>query len=361
MAITKDEIFRAANELTEAGHAPTYLAVRAKLGSGSFGTLQKYLRAWREERERSREAGSEEQSGGGPQEEIPERFQALATRLARETWGLAKGEIEGQVQALRTQAEEEILEAKRDAEAAGQTVDALQGTLEETRAELAQTKKEVSAAREEAARSEGERARLTLITDSQTEKLGALDEELALAREILVRKDAALEFTARELQSTQERVQELKRERDEAREELSNVRAEHEQLKERAASLTGELKEAQAEGKRLHEQLETAAKEKEALRENLEQEKDAHRGTRRDLEGQSADLQSQVKTMRELRAQDREALERARSEIQELSERVDGLNRELRETIADRATLTERLRLLQEGATKEETGRRGKP
>lgn len=48
MAVTKDHVFHAADHLTEIGIDPTNQAVRDQLGSGSFKTIQPFLKEWRE-------------------------------------------------------------------------------------------------------------------------------------------------------------------------------------------------------------------------------------------------------------------------------------------------------------------------
>jgi len=47
MAITRDQVFEAAEALVGNGEEPTYITVRERLGSGSFSTISKYLREWK--------------------------------------------------------------------------------------------------------------------------------------------------------------------------------------------------------------------------------------------------------------------------------------------------------------------------
>lgn len=53
MAITKEHVFHAADHLFEIGVEPTNQAVRDHLGSGSFKTIQPFLKEWRELKEQS--------------------------------------------------------------------------------------------------------------------------------------------------------------------------------------------------------------------------------------------------------------------------------------------------------------------
>jgi len=48
--ITQEDIYRAAQAIAEAGAFPTIQSVHARIGSGSLGTIHKYLQAWKQER-----------------------------------------------------------------------------------------------------------------------------------------------------------------------------------------------------------------------------------------------------------------------------------------------------------------------
>ena len=47
MALTKDQILQAADQLAAAGTAPTLAAVRAAVGGGSYTTINKTLKEWK--------------------------------------------------------------------------------------------------------------------------------------------------------------------------------------------------------------------------------------------------------------------------------------------------------------------------
>lgn len=348
MALRQEEVFRVASELQDAGLPVTYTAVRERLKTGSFGTIGRYLKLWKEQGDEARQGAVADEVAV---HDLPEYFQQLGVRVAREAWLTARGEVATQVQALRVAAEEEIASARKEAELAASTVDELQATLDRVTSELTQVREELGRTKELVAHGEGEQVRLEAIIIEQREAIKSRDTELGNVRELLTRNEAALEFTKRDLQGTQTRAEELKSERDEARTDLGRVRAENEELKNRAASLFGELKESQAEKKRLSEELEEELQEKEAIEETLEREKEAHRGTRNEFEGQLAELAGQVKSLGDLRMNDRETLERALLQNKELSDKVEALNERLQDVLADRATLTERLRVLSETTT----------
>jgi chromosome segregation ATPase len=124
MAITKEQVFETADSLCTSGTEPTYLQVRMHLGSGSFSTIQKYLRQWRDSRGENLHA-----SGDG---EIPEPLLTTARGFARDAWRVAQSLNARQSAAMREELERQQQSTVQDLEAAARMVDALQVTLEET-------------------------------------------------------------------------------------------------------------------------------------------------------------------------------------------------------------------------------------
>lgn len=78
-AVTRPQVFTAADKISAAGQQPTVAAVRALLGSGSFTTLTAYLREWRE------------QANGTttPEVDIPETVTEALNRAAEIVWTAA--------------------------------------------------------------------------------------------------------------------------------------------------------------------------------------------------------------------------------------------------------------------------------
>jgi hypothetical protein len=124
MAITKEQVFETADSLCTSGTEPTYLQVRMHLGSGSFSTIQKYLRQWRDSRGENHPASMDG--------EIPEPFLTAARGFARDAWRVAQSLNARQSAAMREELERQQQGTVQDLEAAARMVDALQVTLEET-------------------------------------------------------------------------------------------------------------------------------------------------------------------------------------------------------------------------------------
>ncbi len=119
MAITKDQVFEAAEALTGEGAEPTYITVRERLGSGSFSTISKYLREWKA-------AGKGKDVEAAPLE-IPAEFRASLERFGAEVWRTLGAFARTEIEAARTAFEERMRERDEEMERAAGTVDALQG------------------------------------------------------------------------------------------------------------------------------------------------------------------------------------------------------------------------------------------
>jgi chromosome segregation ATPase len=80
MAITKDQVFQAANDLNANGQNPTLAAVRKALGSGSYSTISEFMTEWRESQNALPES---------IQEPTPPAILEKTTELAANIWSTA--------------------------------------------------------------------------------------------------------------------------------------------------------------------------------------------------------------------------------------------------------------------------------
>lgn len=174
MAITREQIWSAADELDAAGQNPTLAAVRKAVGGGSFTTIQDAMTEWKARRA-ARETPIQ-------QEPAP---QAIADRLqevGRDIWSVAL-----EAANIRLSAERQALEvARQETEAArleaAELADQLTAELDEVKARAEQL-----AAAEAAARAEGEQLRRRLAAEEARgveieRQAGAMRLELADAR-----------------------------------------------------------------------------------------------------------------------------------------------------------------------------------
>jgi len=138
MAITKDQIWTAADELDGAGKPPTLAAVRKAVGGGSFTTIQDAMTEWKAKRQ-AKEAPIKEPAP-----------QALTDRLndvGAEIWSMAL-----QIANARLTSDRETLEAERvqmesDLQEAADLADQLNEELDAAKAhcaELERTERETA-------------------------------------------------------------------------------------------------------------------------------------------------------------------------------------------------------------------------
>jgi len=97
-AVTRPQVFTAADKISAAGQQPTVAAVRALLGSGSFTTLTAYLREWREQA-----------NGTTPTEvDIPETVTEALNRAAELVWTAATDHFRQEVATLQKESARQI-------------------------------------------------------------------------------------------------------------------------------------------------------------------------------------------------------------------------------------------------------------
>jgi chromosome segregation ATPase len=121
MAITRESIWTAADQLDAEGDRPTLAAIRKKLGGGSYSTISEAMTEWH-----ARRAQKTVQA-----EPVPEKLGEAATEFAAVTWRIARELAEARLQAVRSAIEEarqqmeaEKIEAAAFADQLGKELDA---------------------------------------------------------------------------------------------------------------------------------------------------------------------------------------------------------------------------------------------
>ena len=175
MAITREQIWSAADELDAAGQNPTLAAVRKAVGGGSFTTIQDAMTEWKARRA-ARETPIQ-------QEPAP---QAIADRLqevGRDIWSVALEAANARLTVERQALDAARLETEAARLEAAELADQLTAELDEVKARAEQL-----AAAEAAARAEGEQLRRRLAAEeargAEIERQAvAMRQELADARQ----------------------------------------------------------------------------------------------------------------------------------------------------------------------------------
>lgn len=145
MALSKDDIFRVADELDATGQNPTLAAVRKAIGGGSFTTISEAMTEWKA-RKVARETPLREPAPAV----IAERLDELGTEIWALALELANGRLGAEREALdtaRTQLEAEKAEAAELADQVSAELETLQAKASGLEANLATALKEAETLR----------------------------------------------------------------------------------------------------------------------------------------------------------------------------------------------------------------------
>jgi chromosome segregation ATPase len=184
MAITREQIYQAADELNGQGVAPTLAAVRKRVGSGSYTTISDIMSEWRAERK-----GAEQPAAN--REPAP---QSIADRLAAvgdEIWSLALEQSSERLKAAHAEFDVTRNELEQARDEAGALADQLAEELQATQAQIAAMNEQVAAAQ---SRSEELAAQLSWATErailAET-RVAGLEQRVGDLNDELVRVNAA--------------------------------------------------------------------------------------------------------------------------------------------------------------------------
>jgi chromosome segregation ATPase len=173
MAVTKEQVFEAADRLAAEGKKPTLENVRGITG-GSYSTISPALNEWK-----ARQA-----AGSAPlREPVPQSVQDRLAEVGQEVWAaaldLANARLETEREAL--QAAREEMQAER-AEAL-ETADKLAEKVEKLTAELSQTRASAQAQALDLAAAQARAAETRADLELARAEAAAAREALAAARE----------------------------------------------------------------------------------------------------------------------------------------------------------------------------------
>jgi chromosome segregation ATPase len=150
--IKKEQVYTAAAELCEEGIAPTVQAVRERIGSGSFSTINTHLADWKAEN-----------AAQGPADipAMPEKVQEAFTRI----WATAARSAQEDVETQREALEAMRREMDKERAAMAEEIERLEKALEETAARAAQFEADLTQEREAGEEKAG---RVTALTIEKT-------------------------------------------------------------------------------------------------------------------------------------------------------------------------------------------------
>jgi chromosome segregation ATPase len=247
--ISKEQVYTAAAELREEGITPTVQAVRERIGSGSFSTINTHLAEWKTEHAAQAVADIPA---------MPEKVQEAFARI----WATAARSAQEDVETQREALEAMRREMDKERAAMAEEIERLEGELEETTTKAAQLETDLTAERQAG---EEKAEQVTALTIEKTR----LEEQVKAAQAETRAMRSALDTANTE------------RERDHATHEQDRGRWE---------------KEIEAERSKGEQERTRRAEEREqekTLRERQQQELERERGAREEAQGQTAELKTE--------------------------------------------------------------------
>ncbi|EBS5929835.1 hypothetical protein DU918_17675 [Salmonella enterica subsp. enterica serovar Saintpaul] len=168
MAITEEQIMRAADELDQEGQNPTLARVRKKLGGGSFTTISEVMIEWRAQKARSVHAQEP------PPQAVTDRLAAFGDDIWALALEIADAGFTGERESLE-KSQQEKEEARLEATA---LADQLTDELAKARTHILTLEEKLAAARKETAAVANERDDARREASSLREKMASLRGEL---------------------------------------------------------------------------------------------------------------------------------------------------------------------------------------
>ncbi len=253
--ISKEQVYTAAAELREEGTAPTVQAVRERIGSGSFSTINTHLSEWKTENAAQAVADIPD---------MPEKIEAAFKQI----WTTATRSAQEGFDTQREALEAVKKEMGRERASMAEEIERLEGDLEETSTKAAQLETDLTAERQAGEEKVGQVTALTIDKTRLEEQVKAAQGETRAMKNAL---DTA----------------NTERERDHATHEQDRRRWE---------------KEIEAERTKGEQERTRRAEEREqekSARDRLQQELETERGARGEAEHQTAELRTEAARLEE--------------------------------------------------------------
>jgi chromosome segregation ATPase len=130
MAITREDVFTAADKIAETGEAPKLETVRQKLGGGSWGTIGPHLKEWKEAH---KQAPTIEPSAA---ELTPQAIIDMLLEIGPKVWGIAAGIANSHLTAERASMDQERAELRKELTDSNATGDAIETDLQAAKIEI---------------------------------------------------------------------------------------------------------------------------------------------------------------------------------------------------------------------------------
>jgi chromosome segregation ATPase len=255
--LTREHVFETADAIYREGEHPSTVKVFQRIGRGSMTTIQKYLKEWRPE------------VGSGEKEsvEMPADVRDAVSRFALEMWRRLSAVTQGELEAVRKNASDEVTRVQSEFAQMAEMADSLQGELEGVTGDRERLSNDLERIKRELAEEKGKAIerenRLMIAIDEKIrfqDEVRQLDRALSKTREQVTTLEKNVEGMTKCCHSLEdelgERTKELaaaRKERDTAKGEVlaatkveENLRRELEKEEGRGRELTGKVDELSA-------------------------------------------------------------------------------------------------------------------
>jgi len=195
MAITEQDIHRIADQLVESGETPTLAKIRKALGGGSYTTISEAMKIWKAKQQNSQTE---------IREAAPQSISDKLESLGIEIWAVALEMANARLQSEREALEQARAELEEENKEAAALADALNDEVEQLKTELEQKNNDLSAALEN---------NQSVVNELKTasERITALEKELAITSTRLDDARQERERLAKELEKARQEAQEAQK------------------------------------------------------------------------------------------------------------------------------------------------------
>lgn len=129
MAITKEQIYQAADELSSNGQEPTLAAIRKALGGGSFTTISEAMKEWRQAR-------NQDEAKANTPPPMPDAVQNALETLGGEVWKVAMEIAQAKLQTERDALEKTRADMENQQREAAEMSDQMDAEIEKLKAQV---------------------------------------------------------------------------------------------------------------------------------------------------------------------------------------------------------------------------------
>ncbi|EIJ37057.1 DNA-binding protein [Thiothrix nivea] len=284
MALTKEQIFHAADQLAESGESPTLANVRKALGGGSFTTISEAMNEWK----------AKQQATTTPMREpAPEAITSRLDEIGAEIWAVALDKANARLSSEREALEATRVQLETAQQEATELADQLSVELETLQAQHLQATQDLQAA--------------------------------STTIETLRQENAS---KSRQLATTEARAEETTKRADDLKAELQHAHAENTAQRQRHTQETQALQERHTS-------------EVQALQTNLSHTSDTLKTQTAEAVRLQAQLDQAQTQLASLHQQQQVDQERHAREIQQLGERLDKAQAEKEQVLQAASTSRE--------------------